>query len=366
MVDSRVEKYAQTLVNYSLKVEKGNLVIIQGYEMAMPLIEECYREIIKLGAHPHVLLKHDLNEILLKYGNNDQLSYISPVSEEMINKADRLLNIGGGNNTKYMSNIDSNKISLYNKSNGKISKILTERAAKGEMNWSLCMYPTQSLAQEAGMSLKEYEEFIFEACLLNDEDPILSWEKVHNYQESIIEYLKNKEYLKIVAKDTDIEMKIKDRVWINSDGHNNFPSGEVFTAPLEDSVNGKIRFSFPGVYCGKEIEDIKLTFVDGKVTEATALKGEELLKSLLNIDDGAKMVGEVAIGTNYGIKRFTKNMLFDEKIGGTIHMALGKAYPQSGGKNISAIHWDMLCDMKNGGEIYADGELFYKDGEIII
>jgi len=366
MADTRIKKYAETLINYSLEVEKGNLVVIQGYEVAYPLIEACYREVVKAGAHPYVVLKHDLNEILLKEGSNEQLSYISPLSEELVKKVDRLLNIGGGNNTKYMSNIDPKKISAYNKAHGKISKIQMDRAAKGQMKWSLCMYPTQSSAQEAGMSLREYEDFIFDACLLNDEEPIASWKKIRDNQQNIVDYLNNKKHLKIVADETEVEMSIKNRIWMNSDGHNNFPSGEVYTGPVEDTVNGTIRFSFPGIYSGQEIEDIRLTFEKGKVVEAKASKGQKLLDALLDTDDGAKMVGEVAIGTNYNIKKFTKNMLFDEKIGGTIHLALGKSYPQSGGKNVSAIHWDMLCDMRKGGEIYADGELFYKDGKLIL
>ncbi|MPW25422.1 aminopeptidase [Alkalibaculum sp. M08DMB] len=366
MSDIRLKKYAHTLINYSLEVKKDNLVVIQGYDLSYPLIEECYREVVKLGAHPYVILKHDLNEILFKEGNENQLSYISPISEEIASKADRLLNIGGGNNTKYMSNIDPKKISAYNKARGNISKIQMDRADKGKMKWTICMYPTQSSAQEAGMSIREYEDFIFEACLINDEDPVVSWKKVRDSQQNIVDYLNKKNHLRIVADGTDIEMKIKNRIWINSDGHNNFPSGEVFSAPVEDSVNGTIRFSFPGIYSGQEIEDIRLTFTDGKVVEAKATKGQKLLEALLATDEGASRVGEVAIGTNYNITQFTKNMLFDEKIGGTVHLALGKSYALCGGKNKSAIHWDMLCDMRDGGEIYADDELFYKDGKSII
>lgn len=365
MADIRIKKYAQTLINYSLKVEKGNLVVIQGYPVAYPLVEACYEEIIKAGGHPYVILKHDLNEILLKEGSEEQLTYVSSISEEIVKRADKLLNIGGGNNTKYMSNIDPKKISTFNKARANVSKLQSERSAKGELNWTLCMYPTQSSAQEAGMSLREYEEFIYSACFLNDEDPVASWIKIRESQQHIVDYLNSKKHLRIVSKETDIEMEIESRIWMNSDGRNNFPSGEVYSGPIEDSVNGQIRFSFPGIYSGQEIEDIRLTFKDGIVVEATASKGQKLLEALIDIDPGARRVGEVAIGTNYNINRFIKNMLFDEKIGGTIHLALGKSYPLSGGRNTSAIHWDMLCDMRDGGEIYADGELFYKDGKVL-
>lgn len=366
MADIRLLRYAKTLINYSLGVQKGEQIVIQAYPVAMPLIEECYKEIVKVGGHPFVLMGHDLNEILLKEGNEDQLSFVSPISEEVVKTADKLLTIGGGYNTKYMSNIDPQIISTHNKSNRIIREIHDRRTGEGTLGWSLCMYPTNALAQEAGMSLGEYSEFIYEACLLNEEDPIKAWKKLSKSQEKITGYLNKKSQLRFIADDTDISMDIGGRKWINSDGKTNFPSGEVFSAPVENSVNGHIRFSFPGIYAGQEIEDIRLTFKDGIVVEARATKGEKLINALLETDEGSKRVGEVAIGTNYNITRFTKNMLFDEKIGGTIHLALGKAYPQTGGKNFSSIHWDMLCNMKNGGEIYADGELFYKDGEMKI
>ena len=365
MTDIRLSKYAKTLINYSLSVKKYNRVIIQGYPAAMPLIEECFHEVINVGAYPYVILRHDLNEILLKDGKDHQISFVSPISETITATADKLLNIGGGYNTKYMSSIDPEKLSMFNKAHGKIGKIHNERTNKGLLKWSLCMYPTQSLAQEAGMSLHDYTEFIYEACLLNHEDPISAWKEVSRAHEKIIAYLESKEDLKVKSEGTDISMKIKGRKWINSDGQTNFPSGEVFSAPIENSVNGIIRFSFPGIYGGQEVEDIRLKFKNGIVTDATASKGEQLLNTLLKMDNGSNKVGEIAIGTNYNITKFTRNMLFDEKIGGTVHMALGKAYAQSGGINESGIHWDMLCDMKNGGEIYADGECFYRDGKVI-
>ncbi|SHE73904.1 aminopeptidase [Alkalibacter saccharofermentans] len=366
MDSNLLEKYARTLIQYSLSVKKGDLVVIQGYKEAMPLIELCYREVLNAGAHPHVLMRHQLDEILLKVGRDDQLSFENPISEAVIMNADKILNIGGSSNTKYLSGVEPKRIAYYRKSGKRLNELYMNRVDNNELDWTLCMFPTDSLAQEAGMSLRDYEDFVAGACLLKDEDPVLAWKEVSKNQEKAIEYLKDKETIRIVSRDTDVSMKVGGRVWINSDGRTNFPSGEVFTGPVEDSVEGKIRFSFPGIYAGQEIEDIKLVFKKGKVIEASASKGEELLRELINTDEGASMVGEVAIGTNYGIDRFTKNMLYDEKMGGTVHMALGKSYGKSGGKNISAIHWDMLCDMKEGGEIYADGELFYKNGNFML
>lgn len=366
MVDQRIKKMAKVLVNYSLKLKKGDLLVIQGYHLAMPLIKEVYREALRIGAHPEILLHpQGTREIFFKEASDEQLNYVSPLRLHMIENVDAMLNILGGFNTKELSNIDSKKMAGYSKANRRINEIFMDRAGKGELRWAICQYPTHSSAQESNMSLDEYTEFIFNACLLNEEDPIKAWNDIHNYQEGIIDYLKDKDVIEVKSKDTNLKLRVGGRKWINSDGHNNFPSGEVFTAPIEDSIDGYIRFSFPGIYMGKEIEDIRLTFEKGKVVKAEAAKGEDLLHALLETDEGAKYVGEFAIGTNYGITKFTKNMLFDEKIGGTIHLALGNAYGESGGKNKSSIHWDMLCDMKDGGEIYADGELFYKDGKFL-
>ena len=216
------------------------------------------------------------------------------------------------------------------------------------------------------MSLNEYEQFVFQACHLDKEDPVKYWKEFGSELERIAEILDEKKELHIISEDTDIKCKIEGRKWVPDKGKENYPGGEVFTGPIEDSVEGKIRFSFPGIYQGKEIKDIRLKFEKGKVVKASAAKGEDLLKTLLETDEGARYVGEVAVGCNKGITQFTRNMLFDEKIGGTVHLAIGRSYPETGGQNESTIHWDMLCDMKNGGQIFADDELIYEDGEFII
>lgn len=366
MKDQRLIKYAHTLVNYSLSVKENEWVVIRGSELALPLIKECYREILKVGAHPTVLLNPDgISEIMLKEGSDDQLRFNSPLLMEAYSKADKVLSILGEHNLKALSAIPGERIALQRQAGAPITKIFKDRVAQEEMDWTLCLYPTQSGAQEAGMSLDDYENFVFEACFINTPDPVKSWEKIHNDQQTMVDYLNTKKSFRVIAQDTDLTLSAENRTWINSDGHNNFPSGEVFTAPIKESVNGTIRFTYPGIYNGKEIEDIQLTFENGRVTQASAKRGEDLLKALIETDDGSHFSGEFAIGTNYGISKFTKNMLFDEKIGGTIHLALGSSYPQCGPVNDSLLHWDMLCDMKNGGEIYADGELFYKNGEFL-
>ncbi len=215
------------------------------------------------------------------------------------------------------------------------------------------------------MALAEYEDFVYSSCLVDKEDPIAEWKKIHQQQEKICDFLNQVDEIHITGEDTDLTFNVMSRKWINCSGKYNMPDGEVFTGPIENSANGTIRFTFPGIFSGREVEDITVTLKDGKVVKASAAKGDKLLQQLLKIE-GADHIGEAAIGTNYGITKFTKNMLFDEKMGGTIHMALGRSIPESGGLNKSAIHWDILKDMKKDGEIYADNKLFYKNGKFLI
>jgi len=272
----------------------------------------------------------------------------------------------GSSNTRCFTNIAADKFRLANLGSSAVKKIHAERIKCGDLVWSGSLFPARANAQEANMSLSEYEDFVYETCKINTADPIGEWQKVEEKQQKICNMLDKKKHIRIVSVDTDISMSVAGRKWVNCCGRVNLPDGEIFTGPVEDSVNGKIRFSFPGIIEGKEVEDIRLVFKDGKVVEATAGKGEDLLHALLATDEGATYVGEIAIGTNYQINRFTRHMLFDEKIGGTVHLAVGRSLPASLGKNESLIHWDMLCDMKGCGKIYADGELIYEQGKFLI
>ena len=281
----------------------------------------------------------------------------------VLEKADVWLSAWGTANTRSNSGIDPEKIRLSSVGATSWRKFYSERMGDGSLRWCGTQYPTYADAQEASMSLAEYEDFVYGAGLLDCEDPAAEWRRISAEQERWVNYLNTKKELYIVSEGTDIRVGIKDRKWIKCDGKVNFPDGEIFTSPQDYNINGYITFSFPGIYAGKEVEGIRLEVKDGKVAKATAKKGEELLNSLLNIDEGSSRFGEMAIGTNYGIKSFTRNMLFDEKIGGTIHMAIGDSMPEAGGINKSSLHWDMLCDMRKGGKLYADGELFYENGE---
>lgn len=366
MRDERLNKLAKLLVNYSTEVKKGDFVFVQCDSVAEPWMVEVVKEAILAGAHVETNITSDeVNEIKLKYSSDEQLLQENYMAKALLSKADVWLTAWATRNTKINSNIDPKKIQLNSKGASSWRKIYSERMGDGSLRWCGTQFPTYGDAQEASMSLSEYEDFVYGAGMLDCEDPVAEWKKISAYQEKWVEYLNTKKELKIVSEGTDITVNIEGRKWINCDGKVNFPDGEVFTSPVEDGINGHITFSFPGIYMGKEIEGISLDIENGKVVKARAKKGEDLLKALLETDEGSSRFGEVAIGTNYGIKKFTRNMLFDEKIGGTIHMAIGDSMPEAGGKNRSTIHWDMLCDMRNGGKIYADGELFYKNGKFI-
>ena len=366
MADQRLNKLAKLLIDYSAEVKEGDIVYVCADEVATPWVIEVVKEATKKGAHVEYTLESDeIKEIQLKYGSEKQLKSGNMIYESILSKADVWLTAWGNRNTRMLSRIDSNKLKIHQQGASAWRKIYSDRTGDGSLRWCGTQYPTYADAQEASMSMSEYEDFVYGAGLLDSEDPVSEWKKISKEQELWVKYLDSKSSLHIVSEGTDIMVGIKGRKWINCDGKQNFPDGEIFTSPLENNINGYITFSFPGIFAGRQIEGIKLEVKEGKVINATAKKGEELLKSLLETDEGSSFFGEVAIGTNYGIKDFTSNMLFDEKIGGTVHMAIGDSMPEAGGKNKSSLHWDMLCDMRNGGKIYADGELFYENGKFI-
>lgn len=366
MKDPRIEKYAEVLLKYCIKLKKDQLLCIRGTPLATSLVKELYKKALLTGAHPYTrIVVQGLEEIYFKHSSESQLKFITPLQKYEVEKTDALVSIMSSFNTKELSNIDPKKQAVAQKAAAPLMKKYMARAARKEFFWVGCLYPTAAAAQDAGMSLSDYEDFVFAACRLDKKDPVAEWRKLSKYNARLIRYLSRKKMIRIVAPDTDLTYNVAGRKWINCDGDNNFPDGEVFTAPHEGSANGHIRFTFPAVYHGREVEDVRIEFEDGKAIKATAAKGEEFLNAMLDMDKGARCIGELAIGTNFGIKDFTRNILFDEKIGGTVHMALGKAYPETGGKNESGLHWDMICDLRKGGNLYADGELFFKNGKFL-
>lgn len=367
MTDPRVEKMARVLVEYSLAVQAGDLVRIQGGAEGAPLLLALYEAILARGGHPWTQIGLDgTDEILYTKAGDAQLDFIPKFVAAMVEEIQASVSVWTETNTKRLTNADSAKQARRARAMRPLSERFLERAAKKELRWTGTLYPTHAFAQDAEMSLREFADFVFAACLVGEEDPIAAWKEISRRQKVLIDWLAPKGEIHVVGPDTDLRLKVKGRTWINCDGHENFPDGEIFTGPVEESVEGRIRFTYPACIYGREVEDVRLEFKKGKVVKATAGKNEEFLLKMLDTDEGARYVGEFAFGTNPGIQRFTKNTLFDEKIGGTVHLALGKGYPESGSKNSSAIHWDMVCDLRQGGEVRVDGTPFARDGVFLV
>jgi len=367
MLDSRVERLARVMTEYSLEIKPGDRVVISGGALAEPLLRASYRHALALGGLP--LLDVQLpgaTEILLRDGTDEQLGVISPVERFASEEADCWLRVSAATNTRSLSGIDPARQRAHGKARAAVRQAYLDRAASGALRWSSTVFPTEAYAQDADMSLEEYEEFVFRAEKLDDPDPVASWRAVGVYQGQLIDWLTPRHAVHVAGPDTDLRLQVGGRTWINSDGHRNFPSGEVFTGPLEDSAEGHVRFTYSSIMQGREVEGVQLWFEHGKVVRATAAKNQEFLESMLNSDAGARYLGEFAFGTNRDITRFTGNTLFDEKIGGTVHMALGSGYPDSGSLNRSAIHWDLICDLRQGGEVTVDGEVFVRDGQFTV
>ncbi len=367
MSDPRVDKLAEMLVNYSVAVKPGEKVAITGDSLAEPLIKAVYREVIKAGAfpYPHINL-NGMDEIFYKYANTEQLKHIPPPYEIITNTYDVRIACYAQQNTKALSSVEPEKVAVFNRARTHLLNTMMKRSAAGEFKWTLTMYPNNACAQDAEMSLDEYEDFVYGACMPDIEDPVGYWKRFSRWQDKIVKWLDGKKQVHVTAPGTDLKLSIEGRKFINCDGHYNVPDGEVFTGPVEDSLEGYVYFSYPAIYDGREVTGVKLWFEKGKVVKATAEKNEEFLLKQLDIDEGARRIGEFAIGTNEGIKRFTREILFDEKIGGSFHMALGAGYPETGSVNESGIHWDMVCDLRSGGQIRVDNELMYENGKFVI
>ncbi len=366
-MDPRVKKLAKVLVQYSLKLKKGKLVKIQGEIGTLPLMTAVYEEVLAAGSIPYsrvIVPEHE--EIFLKKANEAQLKYISPIARTEVSKMDAFVHIWGSENTRHLSGVDMKKQARQRQYQRSLTNAVFKRFADESLSWVGTLFPTNAEAQEADMSLSDYEDFVYAAGHINAPDPVRHWKKVWKEQARLARILNRTDKIHFRSKDTDLKMRLKGRKWINCAGEHNFPDGEIFTGPIEDTAEGVIRFSFPAVYMGREVEDVRLELKKGKVVAESAGKNQSFLTSMLNMDKGARFVGEIAIGTNYDIKHFSKNILFDEKIGGTCHMAVGRSIPESGGKNISSLHWDMICDMKKDSEILADGKVIYRNGKFVI
>ena len=367
MRDVRLEKLADVLVNYSTGVKPGDVVRISGAPIGRPLVVALYRAVIRAGGHPVVMMTPDeCAEIKLTEGSEAQLRFEDPILQHAIETIDVSISYWGDDNTKALSRSDPQRQALVSQARKKYMATFMRRFGEGKLRWVGTQFPTQAAAQDAEMSLAAYEDFVFSAGLLDQPDPAALWREISTRQQRVVDYLNDKRELRFVTpQGTDLRLGIEGRRWINCDGHENFPDGEVFTGPHEDATEGVVCYSFPAVHGGREVEGIRLEFKAGRVVDASARKGEEFLFAMLDQDAGARVLGEIAIGTNYAIRNYSKNTLFDEKIGGTFHAAVGAAYPETGGKNESGLHWDMVCDLRQGGQILVDGQLISENGRFV-
>jgi aminopeptidase len=367
MFDPRIDKWARTLVTYSAQVRPGDVVSIDGDVSARPLLTAVYREALGAGGLPVVVPRFsEVNLTLLEHGTDEQLAWVSPIERWSRGEADVYIRVMGEQNTRSLSGIDPKRQIARKRSAQPLMKTMMDREAAGELHWTLTLFPTDGYAQDAEMSTPEFTRFVFDACKLGADDPPAAWRELSAMQQRLIDWLSDKREVRIRGLDTDLCLSIAGRTWINCDGTRNFPDGEIFTGPGEEATEGHIRFSYPVVTDGREIHDVRLRFEGGRVVDASAARNEAFLLETLDADPGARRLGELAFGTNFDITRFTKNILFDEKIGGTVHMALGAGYPESGSVNESAIHWDLICDLRQGGLVEVDGEPFLRDGRYLV
>lgn len=367
MPDPRLEKLADMLVNYSIAVKPGDKVLLTGHCSAAPLLKEVYKKVLQVGGLAMTWLQpFEFQELFYRFASDEQLKYVPEPYKLMVETFDVNIHIASDENTRALSNIDPSRMVIRRKAYADINHTFLERAARKELRWTYAIYPSQAYAQDAEMSLAEYEDFVYQACMPDLDDPVGYWKRLSAYQDEIIAWLKDKKTIHVKAPGTDLRLNVAGRTFINCDCKENVPDGEIFTGPVEDSVDGHVHFTYPSIYGGRTVTNVRLWFEKGKVVKASADKNEEFLLKTLDTDEGSRYVGEFAIGTNEGINRFTGEILYDEKIGGTFHLALGEGYPESGSLNKSGLHWDMICDLRQGGEIRADDQLLYKDGKFCI
>ena len=359
MVDERVGKLARVLVDYSIEAGEGDQVVLSGGLAAEPLIKEVYARLLEVEAIPipQVSLP-GMQELFFGHAREIHYEKTPQVVRSIYEGADAFISIMAPQNTRALAAVDPQKQQALSKRDKALQDIVLEKD-----RWALTLFPTEALAQESEMSLADYEEFAFRAMALAEDDPVAYWREKAEEQGRLIERFEQAEEMRISGPETELTMSIKGRKFLNGDGKKNMPCGEIFTGPVEDSVNGEVYFGVPVAVAGREVSGVRMRFEEGRVVEASAEKGEEYLNAMLDADEGARRLGELGIGTNYGIPRATKNILFDEKLGGTVHLAVGRSYEQTGGKNESSVHWDLICDLREGGGLYADGEPIQRDGK---
>ena len=367
MTDARLARLAELLVGYSIELQPGKILRIDTPTVGAPLTEELYRAALRRGAYAYADVELErLAEILVEEGNGDQLDFVSPVAETEIEQVDAIVTIWAEINTRAFSGIAPERHQRLIAASRVLTNKRWERIAAGELRWCGVLFPTAAHAQDAGMSMGEYEQFVYRACHVEEDgDAVAHWQATREELGRRSQQLGGARELRIVGPDTDLRLVVEGRRWEAADGRYNMPDGEVYTSPVETQTEGEIRFTFPALFQGREVDDIRLRFEGGAIVNAEARRGGAFLQALLDMDEGARRLGEVAFGLNYEIDRFTQNTLFDEKIGGTMHVALGSSFKELGGLNDSALHWDLVCDLRAEGEVYADGELVWRAGQFL-
>ena len=367
MRDQRADALARVLVGYSTRVQKGDVCVIQSTTTAEPLVQPVYEEVLRAGGLPIVQLAPEgASAAFYELASDEQVDWVPPPATWAAENADVRIAIMADANPRELSQIEPARQARSQRARKPLMETSMRRAAAGEHRWALTLFPTHAYASEAGMSLARYEDFLYAACLVDDPDPLTAWQRQSDDVNRLAEWMQGKEEVRVTGQGTDVTLNVAGRTFIPCAGEHNMPDGEFFTGPVEDSVEGEVSFSFPASYGGREVAGVRFRFEGGRVVDASAERGEDFLLETLDTDDGARRLGELGIGTNYGISTGTKEILLDEKIGGTVHMAIGMSYPETGGQNDSAVHWDMVCDLRQGGSIMVDGVELQRDGRFLV
>jgi aminopeptidase len=369
LTDTRLLNFAKILIDHSTHVSPGDKVAITTTTTAEPLVRALYQLVLERGGQPHVLFDLEgQDELLFAHATGDQLDFVPLFHKMAFEEFDVLIKIRAETNTRALGSVDPQRQARRQKAMFSLIQAQLERGADKSLRWQSTLYPTNAYAMEAGMGFNEYQDFVFRAMHADEDtpDPVAHWQGVEKEQQRIIDRIQGGDRVELKGPNVDLSLSIKERIFKNASGEHNMPDGEIYTGPVEDSASGWVRYTYPAMHHGRIVEGIELKFEAGKVVQASAKGNQDYLLKLLDTDSGSRYIGEFAIGTNFEIDRFTKSILFDEKIGGTFHMALGAGYPETGSLNKSDIHWDMICDLRKDSEIRVDGEVVYKNGEFVI
>ena len=366
-MDPRVRGLARVIVRYSLELREGQTFLISSGVVAEPLIQAIYEETLEVGAHPVLDLSLEgTQSAFFGRASDAQLDWVSPTQMWGFDEADARIRILSDTNTRELSNVPPERQTRRQKTMHPHMTRMMERSASGDLRWNVTLFPTNAYASEASMSLRDYEDFYYRACLCDQDDPVAAWQQAAQETNRLADWIEGREEVRIEGPGTDLTLNVAGRHFKPADGKYNMPDGEFFTGPVEDSAEGEITFHLPATYSGREVAGVRFRFEGGKVVDASAERGEDFLIEVLDTDEGARRLGELGIGTNFGIVDGTGEILLDEKIGGTVHLAVGQSYPETGGVNESAVHWDMICDLRQGGSITVDGEVLQRDGKFVV